>query len=50
MQLEGVSIDINRLEQELIYYLEKQDINEEIVRLEAHLDYFLSVIREESPN
>ena len=50
MQLEGVSIDINRLEQELIYYLEKQDINEEIVRLEAHLDYFLSVIKEESPN
>ena len=50
MQLEGVSIDINRLEQELIYYLEKQDINEEVVRLEAHLDYFLSVIKEESPN
>ena len=50
MQLEGVSIDINRLEQELIYYLEKQDINEEIVRLDAHLDYFLSVIKEESPN
>ncbi|MBO98637.1 MAG: YicC family protein [Flavobacteriales bacterium] len=50
MQLEGVSIDINRLEQELIYYLEKQDINEEIVRLEAHLDYFLSVIKEDSPN
>ena len=50
MQLESVSIDINRLEQELIYYLEKQDINEEIVRLEAHLDYFLSVIKEDSPN
>ena len=50
LQLEGVSIDINRLEQELIYYLEKQDINEEIVRLDAHLDYFLSVIKEDSPN
>ncbi len=32
--------DENRYEQELIYYLEKLDINEEIVRLSTHLDYF----------
>ena len=36
-----VSIDENRFEQELIYYLEKLDINEEKVRLANHLDYFL---------
>ena len=43
-------IDENRLEQELIYYLEKQDITEEQVRLKAHLDYFLQTIRSEAPN
>ena len=37
-------IDKNRLEQELLYYLEKMDINEEIVRLEAHLTYFLETL------
>ncbi len=35
-------IDENRFEQELIYYLEKYDINEEKVRLTNHLDYFIS--------
>jgi uncharacterized protein (TIGR00255 family) len=33
-------VDANRFEQELIYYLEKLDINEEKVRLQNHLDYF----------
>jgi len=33
-------VDANRFEQELIYYLEKYDINEEKVRLNNHLDYF----------
>lgn len=33
-------IDQNRLEQELIFYIEKLDITEEKVRLTAHLDYF----------
>lgn len=33
--------NMNRLEQEIIYYLEKFDINEEIVRLKTHCDYFL---------
>jgi len=36
-----VTVDENRFEQELIYYLEKLDINEEKVRLANHLDYFL---------
>ena len=36
-----VEIDANRFEQELIYYLEKLDINEEKVRLANHLIYFL---------
>ena len=34
------SVDENRFEQELIYYLEKYDITEEVVRLKNHLNYF----------
>jgi len=34
------SADENRFEQELIYYLEKYDITEEVVRLKNHLNYF----------
>jgi uncharacterized protein (TIGR00255 family) len=41
-------IDPNRFEQELIYYIEKLDINEEKVRLKQHLDYFLSTMKENS--
>ena len=37
----AVETDENRFEQELIYYLEKLDINEEKVRLANHLTYFL---------
>ena len=33
-------VDMNRLEQEMIYYLEKLDINEEKVRLRNHIQYF----------
>lgn len=36
--------DNNRLEQELIFYIEKLDVNEEKVRLSTHLDYFLEVM------
>ena len=39
-----VDIDKNRFEQEVIYYLEKIDINEEIVRLQSHLSYFNDVL------
>lgn len=38
--LEGFEIDKNRFEQEIIYYLEKLDINEEKTRLSHHLNYF----------
>ena len=38
--LEGVNYDKNRLEQEMIYYIEKLDISEEKQRLTNHLDYF----------
>ncbi|MBA3663870.1 MAG: YicC family protein [Bacteroidetes bacterium] len=40
--------DENRLEQELIYYIEKLDLNEEKVRLKTHLDYFLTTMLEDS--
>lgn len=43
----SVSIDKNRLEQELIYFIEKLDITEEKVRLKGHCDYFLEVISKE---
>jgi uncharacterized protein (TIGR00255 family) len=39
--------DSNRLEQELIYYIEKIDITEEQVRLKNHCEYFVSVLNEE---
>ena len=38
--------DMNRLEQEIIYYIEKLDINEEKVRLKSHLDYFIKALQE----
>ncbi len=41
-------IDQNRLEQELIYYIEKYDITEEKVRLAGHLDYFMETLSAES--
>jgi uncharacterized protein (TIGR00255 family) len=40
-----VDYDQNRLEQELIYYIEKLDINEEKVRLRNHLNYFLETMK-----
>lgn len=39
-----VTVDENRFEQELIYYLEKMDITEEKVRLENHLNYFIETL------
>jgi len=40
--------DENRLEQELIYYLEKFDITEEKVRLKQHCNYFLQTLNEDN--
>ncbi|MFO7940813.1 MAG: YicC/YloC family endoribonuclease [Bacteroidales bacterium] len=42
-------IDKNRLEQEILYYLEKLDINEEKVRLDNHCNYFLEMIEDNEP-
>ena len=48
-QIDTENIDDSRFEQELIYYLEKQDITEEKVRLLAHLKYFIESLNSESP-
>jgi uncharacterized protein (TIGR00255 family) len=40
------SYDGNRLEQELVYYIEKIDISEEQVRLQNHCEYFISILNE----
>jgi len=49
-EIDTKNIDENRFEQELIYYLEKQDITEEQVRLDAHLSYFIETMKAEAPN
>jgi len=40
------NIDNNRMEQELIYYMEKIDIHEEQIRLRQHCEYFESIMKE----
>lgn len=44
------NIDKNRFEQELIFYLEKFDINEEKVRLKKHCEYFIESMSNSEPN
>jgi uncharacterized protein (TIGR00255 family) len=46
-QLGKENYDANRLEQEMIYYIEKIDISEEQVRLRNHCDYFLTILKED---
>ena len=46
----NVTVDENRFEQELIFYLEKYDITEEKVRLENHLNYFLETLSRNEAN
>src|SRR5690554_3269743 len=43
-------VDENRFEQELVYYLEKYDITEEIVRLRNHLNYFKETLNSDDSN
>lgn len=43
-KLRNEDYDKNRLEQEMIFYIEKLDITEEKLRLQNHLDYFLSTM------
>ncbi len=40
------NIDMNRFEQEVIFYLEKMDITEEVIRLRSHCDYFDQTLQE----
>ncbi len=44
------NIDNNRLEQELIYFIEKFDITEEKIRLKSHCEYFFNVMKEKEAN
>lgn len=45
-KLENIEIDSNRFEQEMIYFIEKLDVNEEKTRLTNHLDYFIETLDE----
>jgi uncharacterized protein (TIGR00255 family) len=45
---EDVSVDQNRFEQEIIYYLEKYDIAEEKSRLYHHLDFFIECLEKDA--
>ena len=44
------NIDQNRLEQELIFYIDKLDITEEKIRLKSHCDYFLETLKSPEAN
>ena len=48
-ELRGVDYDKGRLEQEMIYYIEKLDINEEKQRLSNHLEYFATTMEAGGP-
>lgn len=48
--LQNLSVDTNRFEQEIIYYLEKLDITEEKVRLLHHLEFFREVMGSKEAN
>ncbi|MGF1925851.1 MAG: YicC family protein, partial [Bacteroidia bacterium] len=45
-----INIDQNRLEQELIYYIDKLDITEEKTRLKSHCDYFMETLKSKDAN
>tara|TARA_A100001015_G_scaffold176538_1_gene196296 strand:+ start:242 stop:1099 length:858 start_codon:yes stop_codon:yes gene_type:complete len=48
LQIKSQNLEVNfdnaRFEQEVFYYLEKMDINEELVRLKSHMDFFIEVL------
>ncbi|MDR1743571.1 MAG: YicC family protein [Dysgonamonadaceae bacterium] len=48
ISLGNIDYDKNRLEQEMIYYIEKLDVNEEKNRLTNHLNYFLETLKEKT--
>lgn len=43
-KIDGINFDKNRLEQEMIFYIEKLDVNEEKQRLAQHLNYFMETM------
>lgn len=45
-----LNVDQNRLEQELIYYIDKLDITEEKIRLRSHCDYFVEALKGKDAN
>jgi uncharacterized protein (TIGR00255 family) len=45
-----INVDQNRLEQELIYYIDKLDITEEKTRLKSHCDYFTETLKSKDAN
>ncbi|MBD5357135.1 MAG: YicC family protein [Bacteroides sp.] len=47
-RLSSIEYDKGRLEQELIFYIEKLDVTEEKVRLTAHLNYFMETLGDET--
>ena len=47
--IKNVKFEKNRIEQEIFYYLEKIDINEEIIRLKKHIELFTKTINQKSP-
>ncbi len=48
--LQQGTVDMNRFEQEVIYYMEKLDITEEKVRLKKHCSYFAEILAEQGSN
>jgi uncharacterized protein (TIGR00255 family) len=46
----GENFDKNRMEQEVLYYMERMDFTEEKVRLKKHCQYFIETVKGESPN
>ena len=46
---QNTNLDQNRMEQEILFYIEKLDINEEKMRLGQHCEYFLEEIEKEIP-
>jgi uncharacterized protein (TIGR00255 family) len=46
----GENFDKNRMEQEIVYYLERMDFTEEKIRLKKHCHYFTETVKEDAPN
>lgn len=47
--LTGTELDENRFNAEVVYYADRQNITEEIVRLKAHIDSFMKIVKNDEP-